>query len=150
MCPRAVACTEACRSATTVHAGAGGSKREAVDRAVDAFPILGDPDRPVGGTLSGGQQQMLAMAVAHVRDPQLLLVDEASLGLGPIVVDEIFSFLERCTALGVAPHRRPVRAPGAGHGHDRVRPQQEDAFEGRAADLLGSDLFEQYLDASAA
>src|SRR4029078_11207337 len=79
-----------------------GTEREAVDRAVDAFPILGDRIDQLAGTLSGGQQQMLAMAVAHVRDPQLLLVDEASLGLGPIVVDEIFSFLERCTALGAS------------------------------------------------
>jgi len=129
-----------------------GAEREALDRAVEAFPILGERMDQLAGTLSGGQQQMLAMAVAHVRDPRLLLVDEASLGLGPIVVDEIFSFLERCTTLGASllivdqfVHRALAMARTA-----YVLNRGTIAFEGRAAALLGSDLFEQYLGRGAA
>ena len=79
-----------------------GAEQEAVDRATTAFPILGERLGQLVGTLSGGQQQMLAMAAAHIRRPELVLVDEASLGLAPIVVDEIFAFLRQLVAEGSA------------------------------------------------
>ena len=72
----------------------------ALERASAAFPILGQRMSQVAGTMSGGQQQMLAMAAAYVRNPRLVMVDEASLGLAPIVVDEIFEFLQRLTTEG--------------------------------------------------
>jgi branched-chain amino acid transport system ATP-binding protein len=81
---------------------AAGAEEEAMARAVAAFPILGERLGQPAGTLSGGQQQMLAMAAAHVRRPRLVLVDEASLGLAPIVVDEIFEFLRGLVAEGSA------------------------------------------------
>jgi branched-chain amino acid transport system ATP-binding protein len=74
---------------------ARGHEKEAIDRAADAFPVLGNRIGQVAGTLSGGEQQMLSMSRAYTRDQKLILVDEASLGLAPIVVDEIFGFLER-------------------------------------------------------
>jgi branched-chain amino acid transport system ATP-binding protein len=73
---------------------------EAVARAVEAFPILGERLSQVAGTLSGGQQQMLALARAYVTDSRLVLLDEVSMGLAPLVVDEIFAFVERLAAAG--------------------------------------------------
>jgi branched-chain amino acid transport system ATP-binding protein len=71
-------------------------------QAVEAFPVLGDRRRQIAGTMSGGEQQMLALARAYITDPKLVLVDEASLGLAPLVVDSIFEFLERIVATGVS------------------------------------------------
>jgi branched-chain amino acid transport system ATP-binding protein len=79
-----------------------GHEPEAIDKAVSSFPILGERMHQLAGTLSGGEQQMLAMAAAYVRDSTLILVDEASLGLAPQVVDAIFGFLERVSTLGTS------------------------------------------------
>jgi branched-chain amino acid transport system ATP-binding protein len=67
---------------------------EAYDRALSAFPVLGERLNQVAGSLSGGQQQMLALTRAYLSDPTVILLDEVSMGLAPIVVDEIFSSLE--------------------------------------------------------
>jgi branched-chain amino acid transport system ATP-binding protein len=75
--------------------GRRGSEGEAIARAVHAFPFLADRMRQVAGTLSGGQQQMLALARAYDPAGRVILVDEASLGLAPRIVDEIFEFLAR-------------------------------------------------------
>ena len=66
----------------------------AITRAVTAFPILGERLGQEAGTLSGGQQQMLAVARALVADADLILADELSVGLAPVVVDEIFAAVE--------------------------------------------------------
>jgi branched-chain amino acid transport system ATP-binding protein len=79
-----------------------GEEADAISRARDAFPILGRRINQVAGTLSGGEQQMLSMASAYVRSPRLILVDEASLGLAPLIVDQIFEFMERITTQGSA------------------------------------------------
>ncbi|HMC41062.1 MAG TPA: ABC transporter ATP-binding protein [Acidimicrobiales bacterium] len=79
-----------------------GQERAAIERATDAFPILGSRLGQTAGTLSGGEQQMLAMASAYVREPRLILVDEASLGLAPLIVDHIFAFMERVAREGSA------------------------------------------------
>ena len=79
---------------------AAGGPADAVERAVEAFPILGQRLSQVAGTMSGGQQQMLALARAYVREAPLVLLDEVSMGLAPIVVDEIFEFLGRMAAAG--------------------------------------------------
>ncbi|MFB6671833.1 ABC transporter ATP-binding protein [Streptomyces sp. NPDC056390] len=72
---------------------AGGDLDEAVERAVSAFPVLGHKLGQLAGSLSGGQQQMLALAHAYVTDADYVLLDEVSMGLAPVVVDEIFDFL---------------------------------------------------------
>jgi branched-chain amino acid transport system ATP-binding protein len=126
-----------------------GSEREAVDRAASAFPILGERLGQRAGTLSGGQQQMLAMAAAYVRNPSLVLIDEASLGLAPIVVDEIFAFLEQRTAEGAALLivdqfvTRALEMASTAY----VLHRGTIAFDGSADELLQGDVFERYLGA---
>jgi branched-chain amino acid transport system ATP-binding protein len=79
-----------------------GNEKEAWERAVDTFPVLGIRRRQIAGTLSGGEQQMLALVRAYVANPRIVLVDEASLGLAPLVVDDIFAFLEKVTREGAS------------------------------------------------
>jgi branched-chain amino acid transport system ATP-binding protein len=79
-----------------------GSVNDAVERAVSVFPILGQRLGQTAGTLSGGQQQMLALARAYVTTPKVVLLDEVSMGLAPVVVDEIFDFLGRLAAEGTS------------------------------------------------
>ena len=77
-------------------------RTEALDRAVAAFPPLGERLGQVAGTMSGGEQQMLALARAYVTKPRMVLLDEVSMGLAPRLVDEIFTFLGRLAAEGTA------------------------------------------------
>lgn len=65
----------------------------ALARAEAAFPVLAERSAQLAGTLSGGQQQMLALARAHVTGAPVVLLDEVSMGLAPIIVDEIFAHL---------------------------------------------------------
>jgi branched-chain amino acid transport system ATP-binding protein len=126
---------------------AAGQEDDALERAVTAFPILGERLGQQAGTLSGGQQQMLAMAAAHVRNPGLVLVDEASLGLAPIIVDEIFGFLQQRADDGAALlivdqfARRALALAATAYVLRRGRI----VHGGPAADLLNSDLFGSYL-----
>jgi branched-chain amino acid transport system ATP-binding protein len=64
-----------------------------LDRAYEMFPRLGERRRQVAGTLSGGEQRMLALARVMVNPPKLLICDELSLGLAPIIVDEVYRTL---------------------------------------------------------
>jgi len=76
----------------------GTKESTAMDKAFDAFPALASRRRQIAGTLSGGEQQMLSLVRAYVSEPRLVLVDEASLGLAPLVVDRIFEFLAQISA----------------------------------------------------
>jgi branched-chain amino acid transport system ATP-binding protein len=76
--------------------------REAVEYTAEVFPRLADRRRQLAGTLSGGEQQMLALTRAYVTKPRLLLLDELSMGLAPIVIDEIYDAISRLTAEGLA------------------------------------------------
>ena len=60
----------------------------------DLFPVLKERSRQVAGTLSGGEQQMLAIGRALMAQPKLLLIDEMSLGLSPLLVDQIVQVIE--------------------------------------------------------
>jgi branched-chain amino acid transport system ATP-binding protein len=79
-----------------------GTDGEAVERAVEAFPRLGERLEQVARTMSGGEQQMLALARAYVQHPKFVLLDEVSMGLAPKIVDEIFEFLDRLAGKGAA------------------------------------------------
>jgi branched-chain amino acid transport system ATP-binding protein len=78
-----------------------GGLGEAVDRASEIFPILGERRRQAAGTLSGGEQQMLALARVLAVPPRLLIADEMSLGLAPMLVDVVFESLGRARESGV-------------------------------------------------
>jgi branched-chain amino acid transport system ATP-binding protein len=79
-----------------------GQEHDAIEQAITAFPALGSRLRQTAGTLSGGEQQMLAMSRAYVCHPRLVLVDEPSLGLAPLIIDAIFTFLGNLRGQGVA------------------------------------------------
>ena len=73
-----------------------------IERAVQAFPRLGERLSQRAGTMSGGEQQMLAVARAYLASPSVVLLDEVSLGLAPIVVDEIFEFFSKIASEGTS------------------------------------------------
>ena len=72
-----------------------------LDDVFTMFPLLHEKERLLAGSLSGGQQQMLAVGQALVRQPRLLMMDEPSLGLAPIIVDEIFRAVIELNQRGV-------------------------------------------------
>jgi branched-chain amino acid transport system ATP-binding protein len=76
--------------------------RGAIDEATEMFPVLGTRLRQTAGSLSGGEQQMLALARAIMARPRLLMVDEISMGLAPIVVGHLFEALRTIAATGAS------------------------------------------------
>ncbi len=81
--------------------GRGGSSA-ALDRAYELFPRLGERSGQLAGTLSGGEQRMLSLARVLVHPPRLLVVDELSFGLAPIIVDEVYSVLSTICEYGTS------------------------------------------------
>jgi branched-chain amino acid transport system ATP-binding protein len=74
--------------------------REDIDRVYSLFPRLKEREKQKGGTMSGGEQQMLAMGRALMAHPRLLLLDEPSLGLAPVIVDKIYEIIREINEQG--------------------------------------------------
>ena len=73
-----------------------------LDRALSAFPVLGRRLGQTAGTLSGGEQQMLAVVRAYLSDPKVILCDELSIGLAPVVLDQIFESIQVLVGEGIS------------------------------------------------
>ena len=124
-----------------------GREKQTVDVAVEAFPRLGNLLKRTAGTLSGGEQQMLALVRAYATEPRLVLVDELSLGLAPLVVDRLFEILtamvERGTALLLVEQYVTRALELASEAYLLARGSV--VFSGPAAELSDADVFEHYL-----
>jgi branched-chain amino acid transport system ATP-binding protein len=75
--------------------------KESLESVFELFPILRDRKNQLAGTLSGGEQQMLAIARGLMAKPQLLMLDEPSLGLAPLLVKQVFETVKRINAQGI-------------------------------------------------
>jgi branched-chain amino acid transport system ATP-binding protein len=124
-----------------------GSERAGIERIAGMFPELGRRLGQVAGTMSGGEQQMLALARATLSEPSLVVVDEASLGLAPVLVDRIFETFVNITATGTALLiveqyvSRALQIADTVYLLDRGTV----AFAGPAAELDGDELTRRYL-----
>lgn len=78
-----------------------GDIEQDLERALELFPRLQERRHQLAGTLSGGEQQMLAMARAVMLNPDVMLLDEPSMGLAPILVEEVFRIIERLKGTGM-------------------------------------------------
>jgi branched-chain amino acid transport system ATP-binding protein len=78
----------------------GDAIREDIERVFTLFPRLRERERQKGGTMSGGEQQMLAIGRAMMAQPKLLLLDEPSLGLAPVIVDKIYEIIREINEQG--------------------------------------------------
>jgi branched-chain amino acid transport system ATP-binding protein len=116
--------------------GSGGS--EAIESLRELFPILGRYRNRAGGVLSGGEQQQLAIARALAAQPELLLLDEPSLGLAPVVVDAVFERLAEIRERGVTTLLVEQRA------------QRTVAFADRTYALANGELRAMFTSADAA
>lgn len=114
---------------------------EALQEVYDRFPILGDRENQIAGTLSGGQQQMLAMGRGLMVDPGLMLIDEPSAGMAPHLVDEVFEKIHDINDAGTAIVMVEQNARKALRNADRgyVLDMGENRFIDDASDLLDND-----------
>jgi branched-chain amino acid transport system ATP-binding protein len=124
-----------------------GSVSAGIERATTTFPILGKRLKQQAGTLSGGEQQMLSLSSAYLRNPSAVLVDEPSLGLAPIIVDVVFEFLETLRRQNSALLLVDQYATRALSIADDVYVLRRGTivFQGAAAELLSGNMFESYI-----
>ena len=114
---------------------------ERIGRAVELFPVLGERMDQQASTLSGGEQQMLGLATALVLEPRILLIDELSLGLAPIVVEQLLEVVGhlRETGLTIVIVEQSVNVALSVADRAVFMEKGTVRFEGSAADLLARD-----------
>jgi branched-chain amino acid transport system ATP-binding protein len=126
----------------------GGGTKQDFDRVYSLFPLLHERRSQLAGTLSGGEQQMVAMGRALMSHPKLLLMDEPSMGLAPILVERSFEIIQQVHQSGVAMLIVEQNANMALSIADRgyVLSTGRLVLEGRAGELLEhEDLRKAYL-----
>src|SRR6202051_434328 len=119
----------------------GGGTKEEFDRVYELFPLLHERRAQLAGTLSGGEQQMVAMGRALMSKPKLLLMDEPSMGLSPALVQQNFRIIKEVHGSGVVVLMVEQNAAMALSIADRgyVLATGSLVLEGPASDLLQSD-----------
>ncbi len=121
---------------------------ETLNRVYESFPRLAERKNQMAGTLSGGEQQMLAMGRALMSQPRLICMDEPSMGLSPILVDEIFKIITDISSTGTTVLLVEQNAKKALSIADRayVLETGNIVLEGKASDLLNNeDIKKAYL-----
>jgi branched-chain amino acid transport system ATP-binding protein len=129
-----------------------GAARSAVERAAGLFPVLGRRLDQPAGTLSGGEQQMLALARAFVTDAPLILADELSMGLAPVVVDQIFEAIGVLRSEGrsvLLVEQYVERAVGVAD-YVHILNKGRIVFTGLPAECSSSAVFARYLQGAEA
>jgi branched-chain amino acid transport system ATP-binding protein len=128
-----------------------GKEAESIERAVSAFAKLGQRLSQLAGTMSGGEQQMLALARAYVQRPRFVLLDEVSMGLAPKVVDDIFDFLTVLAAEGASlllVEQYVTRALAIAD-YVYLLNRGQVVFAGEPTELDAADVFKAYVGADA-
>ena len=122
------------------------------ERAYEAFPILAERRQQRAGTLSGGQQQMLAIARALMSEPRLLLVDEASMGLSPVMTETAFDLIkaanERAGVAVLIVEQNVLALDLAHRAYVLEKGQVVDVAEGEAVRTMQGRLRDAYLGKS--
>jgi branched-chain amino acid transport system ATP-binding protein len=129
-----------------------GEESESIEKATTAFPALSARLTQLAGNLSGGQQQMLAVVRSYLCSSDLILIDEVSMGLAPVVVDEIFEFISELSARGTSMLlvEQYVARVLAIASHVYMLNQGAVTLSASAEEVRRSDLFTHYMSTGAA